>query len=236
MARTAIVLIGKLLDVAPYTDQSPGFLARTFRMKTHPYLGEDSEGKQIKIYNPRPINRFYDFILQKVRLRIGSPNESSKRVFDGYISLDIADLSIFESEKSIFITLVFSGCAGMAETSNVVLAHWLQKVLIDYRTECEDFLINENHFELRDFEQCFVNEIIIATKSYGYGILNKNFVLDEADGFESILEFDKAYLENLDDPEAFYSTVNKQFANFASITSCQCQYCNPNSQEKDIEP
>ena len=169
---------------------------------------------------------------------------STKSIFD-FFNLDI--LSIYlrgkqilsELEPEFFIDIVFSGCAGMADVSGMLGAHWAgiwynrNKKEIDTALNLKGFLSNGKSKVGNDYGR------FIPIGDYGYAIFNemhnhieletyskcKYFELDQS----AIIELEKENIKN-----RVTEKLDKYYGEIMKNGGCMCQLCNPNIGVKAI--
>lgn len=155
---------------------------------------------------------------------IPQPWESTKLFFD---YLAIGTLSVFlRGERSAaaaqtawYLQFSFSGCAGMAETSAELGAHWVEKWFQKEGERIQADFLDAAGFHRQPGEPHEHGVVFIPFEGLGYG---------RRAGGEAIFEFDYSQVELLGaSGKSELNDLNRRFANLGSDKKCLCQLCSP---------
>ena len=156
-----------------------------------------------------------------VRTRLDPPTQASQSVLD-YLDLDQptiyirANQSPVDREAEWYVQISFSGCAGMAETSARVAAHWAARWFAE-RSDAIRAILMPAGFEAVRGEELDKPGFVPAGE-YGY---------IEREGGE--LAVDWSGLESQDDPERIVKMLGERYGALLDDGTCHCQLCESNT-------
>ena len=226
MGGTAILLRG-----TPDADRLArrGLLARIFRTGglREAQLGPNRTLLELPSDNVKAVVPAFE---SYIRRKVGTPWPATKSVLDYLdfaISLYVRGEREGDATAEWYVQLTFSGCAGQAETSAELAAHWATRWWADERAEITRLLaaggFSATHLDDPDDEVTF-----LPLGSLGYASFRKAgfWVDDEAP--PTHFEIDTAVAEELDDDgEALVEALEGQWVSLMSDGRCHCQLCDP---------
>jgi hypothetical protein len=195
--------------------------------------GGDREITELPVDGLKGLSDHFTSFIAK---QFAEPNESTRSFIDylkiGAITIHVrGESGINAIAPDWYIQFTFSGCAGMAEVSAELGAHWAKSW---YEKTNEE--LTENYFKPFGFTPTgmldeSMQSIFVPVRSFGYALLNKK-PYDEGYIGSRYLEFDQAYLESAGDEEIkklsqIDSFVEKDLLN----GGCHCQFCDPSFKE-----
>jgi hypothetical protein len=152
-----------------------------------------------------------------IRARLDPPTEASQSVLD-YLDLDQptiyirANQNAADTEPAWYVQISFSGCAGMAETSARVAAHWAA-YWFTARSEAIRAILSPAGFDAVRGEQLDEPRFVPAGE-FGY--------IEREDGE---LAVDWSVLESQEDPQAILKTLGERYGALLDDGKCHCELC-----------
>lgn len=230
MARTAL----EIKIEAPETPHgyTPSLLKKLFGAKSGPKTYSDHEGGEICEYKGdrlRPL--FYD-IRQQLKETIGDTDTATQAIWS-YLDIDPIDYGLFSRNGQWVASFVFSGCAGMADVSQVVICHWLEqyekKIPGTYSK-----IFKQHGLTLIAYDNFFDKETFIPFNEIGYAHIEKmeqavdygNIDVDQLWEYNPIL-FDGAVYESVEDMDAKILSFLKSDGLQKIPSQCKCKLCEP---------
>lgn len=240
MGGTALLIWGKVADLR----LEPTPIARTFMDRVlgrqrfrKPHITEGSDGSRVI---DAPADRF--LVLQKeflefLRKRLSHPWASSKAVLD-YFRDDVISLyfrgeqSPGRSDPTWYIQLTFSGCAGTAEVTSEVAAHWAaiwfrddHERIVDQFLAPLGFMVDESK-TTAETQSAFVPA---GELGYGLYVGGSSFEPDTEWPGSVQFELDAGITEMLLEPEDLSGlrVLDRVYGPLMSDGRCRCQLCSP---------
>lgn len=235
MGGSAILLFGEMdLSVLERKDANPSFFQKLFGRKqsaapTAMKINDQLTHLEIKKHSLNGLKEdFKKFIKQSVP----RPHFASEMFFD-YMRMNIMTLYLRGNQTpektDWYVQFSFSGCAGMAETSAEIGAHWVEIWLNRERAAVSDFL-EKNGFTISDRQDAPSGYRFLPFEKYGYcRILDQEeiYEADDADG-SKYLSFDQGTLEALSENElSQMKALDDQYREYIGDNKCRCQLCEP---------
>ncbi len=220
MGGSAFVIYGKY---SGGEETKKGFLSKLFRREDPKKSREKGISKELKA-------DFVDYIDAKLE------NEKSIAVIKEYLKMQgIFECYIREYNGSDCIDITFSGCAGMAQVSSEVCAHWTKFWYQEKNSKIEEIL-KKYDFEINGKTENFSeNEVFVPAGAAGYAVL----IVNEGSEKELLppnifqatyFEVDEAYMEGADEKEfvELNERLNLEYSGAVKDRKCMCGFCKIN--------
>jgi hypothetical protein len=131
-----------------------------------------------------------------------------------------------------YLQLSFSGCAGLAEMSAELSAHWAKRWFEENRTDIVTRYLQAYGFEPNGrTEPIAFSDPFVPFGNVGYAIYNPKARLREEDyPYCRYFCFDQGFMEFMDEEKVseFYRKIDKELPPVLPKDLCCCQWCNPN--------
>ena len=224
----AAILIKGSVD-AQRLEPPSGFFARLFGAKGPKEFPMGGDRSMVDLPS-RDLKVLEAGFLAWLRARLASPWPASKTILD-YLDMRTTTIHLRgeregAAETGWYVQLTFSGCAGMAQTSADLAAHWVQR-WFEADRERIDGLLRARGFVARDTEVAAESELFLPLGEPGYaGFSPEGF--DAGDGRRSHFSFDAA-IDEADDAQAqrLQQVLDAQFVALMRDGRCRCQLCAP---------
>lgn len=207
-------------------------LKRFFRAKSGPRIYADHEGEKIREYKGDQLRPLFSDLKQQLRAHIGNTDTATQAIWL-YLDIDPIDYCLYRRKGQWFASFVFSGCAGMADVSQVVICHWLEQ----YEKQFSDAytqIFRRHGLTFVNYENFFDREIFVPFNEIGYAQIE---IKEQPIDFETI-DVDQLWENN---PILFDGAVCESFENMddkilsflqsdglQKIPShCKCKLCDP---------
>jgi len=160
-------------------------------------------------------------------------SEASKNVLE-YLALDVMHI-YFRGQKRAqdeatewYIQLTFSGCAGMAETSASLAAHWVRLWYLKNRSELQKEIFSVSGFFPIETEDDDELEAFLPLPQGGYARYHEDpqemYINDEEVSFH--FEIDDSFLEaHADGGVELLNQIESEYLSVMADGRCRCQLC-----------
>lgn len=240
MGGTAFLIWGKPADLnLEPTPIKPTFMDRVLgRQRFHkPQVTEGPFGSKMI---DAPADRFRVLVgefLDFLRRRISNPWASSKVVLDyfGYGTISVyfrGEQTPDRSDPSWYVQLSFSGCAGTAEISAELAAHWTGIWYREDRDRIVDrflaplgFMVDEARTDAE------TQSVFVPVGELGYGLYTGGSGLEPDPEWPGsrLFELDAGLTESLMKPEDLSALrgLDRHYGPLMTDGRCRCQLCMP---------
>ena len=180
---------------------------------------------------------FYDAFNEWVHERLGEPWPASRVVLD-YLDGPYTEISVRgirgaqqpETDAEWYLQLLFSGCAGQAEVSSRVAAHWAKQWYAAEGQEVAESFLKPNGFIVEGVAPDFADEQLAfyPLGECGYALYQENpspWFDDDGKEYELHFEVDDAALETCSDVSDALRRLETDHAGKMADGSCHCQLC-----------
>lgn len=195
---------------------------------------ETSNGK-IKTID-LPLGRLEDLkplFIKHLKNHLVPISEASKNILE-YLDLDVMRINFrgqkrAQDEKMEWsIQVTFSGCAGMAETSASLAAHWVRLWYLRNRTEIQKGIFAASGFSPCEPEDDDESEIFLPLPQGGYARYYEDpqemYIKDEEVSFH--FEIDDSFLEaHADGGIELMNQIESEYLSVMADGRCRCQFC-----------
>ncbi len=210
-----------------------GFWARLFVGSKHDEVRRSNFGESTLIDVPCPglSKKVHADFTRYLRERIPRPDKATESIF-GYLGIAETTVYIRGEEKvdssSWYTQLTFSGCAGMADISAEVSAHWAAVWSRDRLDEFLRPLLNDYGFEVSEHtDTSHDNYTFIRVDVDGQNLY-------AGLGADGSIELDGAIYEGVtEDFEQFNERMESLYRHKAPLQSCECQLCQQQLNQQD---
>lgn len=206
-------------------DEKNGIINLFFRKKSKKEQTEDMICNELKI-------NFIEFLEDIVK-------SNSSQVIKNYIrEKGIIKCKIEKKEKD-YISIYFSGCAGMTQVSANVASHWADYWYTN-KKEIIGEILKKYNFKISGVtENVSDKNIFVPAEDAGYAelIIEEGQEKEYLDSFifeTAIFETDEAYLETSDEKEflKLNRELNQKYGKILKNRKCLCEVC---EKEKGCE-
>ena len=163
-----------------------------------------------------------------LRRAMPSPWEAT-RMFMEYLDIPALEVHVRGARAQPVWTLEFSfsGCAGMAEVSAELGAHWVEKWFEKEAPRIQAELLGPRGFDAAPLERGWA-PVFVPFEGMGYGRRFDEPPDPEVEG-SRIFEFDYSLTETLELQEELGSlrALDEKFASAGADGKCRCQLCSP---------
>lgn len=181
-----------------------------------------------------------------IRERVPASDTSARVVIDKYLTLPVGRVSLRGEEKKGVVTttvdFIFSGCAGVAETSAAVAAHWFDRWWREDRAAIEIACAGSGVAFIDVFR--FEGEsapIFLPLKEGGYALYTDALSLPPTPDLpppEDLpwLEIDDALYATRSDVEQVMPALKNFAQTLFADRRCRCVMCDPTFARSDAQP
>lgn len=236
MGGSAILVFGNVdLPLLKNRPVEQSVFQKLLGIKKHASLKETRINDQLTIVEieNRPLHGLRDDFKKYILRTIPRPHSASGQII-AYLNMKTMTIYLRANkspEKTDWhVQFSFSGCAGMAETSAELCAHWIEIWLQEERDLISDTLF-KNGFQVHDQKDSPSGYCFIPFEKYGYGrILRKDEIYGGEDYEGSrYLAFDQGSLESIPDKElSGMKELDHKYQKYIIENKCRCQICEPN--------
>ena len=154
-----------------------------------------------------------------VRKKLESKSAASQVVLE---YMDLARPEIYlrgergpgETKENWYVQVSFRGCAGMAETSAHVAAHWACLWYAAERARIRASILSPIGFAASEDAGSCAEDAFVPTREHGY-----------AEFTDGMFEVDASFLESMDDPEALLKQLQERYGPEFADGKCHCDLC-----------
>lgn len=170
------------------------------------------------------IDRFRAYLAR----HLPTPHEASAQILEylemkGIPSLYLRGDREPGKEPEWYTQVGFSGCAGMAEVSALVGAHWAARWMREELPAIDREIFQPFGFTPRPGQQLDAGEVFLPVVELGYLRLVPSEERDESGPFE----VDHAVRESVEDADARRAGNQDRYAALMADGRCRCQLCQP---------
>lgn len=172
-----------------------------------------------------------------IRRKVGSPWPATKSILE---YLDIAFRVYARGEREHdgptrwYVQLSFGGCAGMAEISSEVAAHWAARWHAEERERIASILTPAG-FSPSHHNDAHDDLTFLPVGEAGYAAFKKEGY-SEGDVPPTHFDLDMAAVEgNEENAEALLRSLEASWVEFMSDGRCHCQFCDPRFEDGRLE-
>lgn len=160
-------------------------------------------------------------------------SEASKNTLE-YLDLDVMHINFrgqkLAQDESIewSVQITFSGCAGMAETSASLAAHWVRLWYLENRSELQKEFFSVSGFFPSEPQDDDESETFLPLPQGGYARYHEDpqemYINDEEISFH--FEIDDSFLEaQADGGVELLNQIESEYLSLMTDGRCRCQLC-----------
>lgn len=204
-------------------ESKKGLFSRMFKKESQKSVREKTVTKEFKA-------DFVEYIDSKLE------NDITVSVVKDYLKMKgIFECFIREHNGIHCIDITFSGCAGMAQVSSEVCAHWAEFWHKENRKKIEEIAKRNGFNPDGRAEGMGKNEVFVPAGAAGYALL----IVDESSEKEMLppnifkttfFEVDESYMEGADEKEfvELNDKLNLEYSGAVKERKCMCAFCRIN--------
>ena len=226
MGGSAAIIQGTVAESALQPRPAPAsILDRIFGRKR--MLGPVESGGMIELpaQDFRPLAAEFGAFLRRA---MPAPWEATG-IFMEYLAIPALEVHVrgARAQPSWTLEFSFSGCAGMAEVSAELGAHWVEKWFEREAPRIQAELLGPRGFTAAPVDRGWV-PVFVPFEGMGYGRRYDQPQDPEVEG-SRIFEFDYSLIETLELQEERGSlrALDEKFASAGADGKCRCQLCSP---------
>jgi hypothetical protein len=178
-----------------------------------------------------------------MRAHIPSDDASARVILDEYLSVPVADVYLRGQERDgttrTSVELIFSGCAGLAETSAAVVVHWCERWWREDRAAIERACAGSGVTLVDVFRfDGETSPIFFPLKQGGYALFTDAAAVPPSPGLpppEGLpwLEVDEALNEQRADVDDVLPALKSLAEETFTDRRCRCVMCDPSFRRTD---